>query len=138
MNKEYEYFKDCKGIEQAKRLWKALAMVNHPDHGGSNEVMSEINAEYFAFVKQQGLDTEAQAKVDANGFKAMGLNIDEWVEAITNVMGGSKYAFLFTKVWNVAEPFVKNTWKDKPADDKHKHIEDVGNTIINLLKAYVK
>lgn len=40
------YFSNCKTIEEAKRLYHKLAVVNHPDLGGDLEIMQAINAEY--------------------------------------------------------------------------------------------
>ena len=47
-----KHFKDCKTIEEVKALYKKLAKENHPDHGGSTEMMQKINTEYaFACAK---------------------------------------------------------------------------------------
>jgi hypothetical protein len=40
------YFATCKTIEDLKKLWKKLALENHPDRGGNLETMQSINAEY--------------------------------------------------------------------------------------------
>ena len=40
------YFSNCKTIEEAKRLYHKLAVANHPDLGGSLEIMQAINNEY--------------------------------------------------------------------------------------------
>lgn len=41
-----KYFNNCTTTEQVKNLFKKLAKENHPDLGGSTEIMQEINAEY--------------------------------------------------------------------------------------------
>lgn len=41
-----KYFKDCKTLEEVKKLYKKLAKENHPDLGGSDAIMQEINTEY--------------------------------------------------------------------------------------------
>lgn len=43
------YFDNCHTAEEAKRIYRQLAMLHHPDHGGSTAVMQDINAEYSAF-----------------------------------------------------------------------------------------
>ena len=37
------FFNDCKTLEEAKKLYKKLAFENHPDRGGDNEKMQQIN-----------------------------------------------------------------------------------------------
>lgn len=44
------FFNDCKTLEEAKKLYKKLAFENHPDRGGDNEKMQQINNEYSFFV----------------------------------------------------------------------------------------
>jgi len=141
MNKEYEYFKDCKGIEQAKRLWKCLAMVNHPDHGGDNAVMQEINKQYLEFLKTNGLDTEKQAERDSSDFKSMGFEPEIIMELINNVMGNSPYIFIINKVFNVVSPFIpgtKTNWNNKDKDEKLQFIDDSVVSLGNIIKALVK
>lgn len=45
----YKYFGQCEDIAAARKLYKNLAVKNHPDHGGSTEIMQEINAEFDEF-----------------------------------------------------------------------------------------
>lgn len=40
-----KYFKNIDNIEDLKAEYRRLAMVNHPDRGGSTEAMQKINAE---------------------------------------------------------------------------------------------
>lgn len=41
-----KYFTNCKTIEELKKEYRRLAMLNHPDCGGSTETMQEINNQY--------------------------------------------------------------------------------------------
>lgn len=43
-----KYFKNVKSFEELKEQFKKLARQNHPDAGGSVEIMQEINCEYDA------------------------------------------------------------------------------------------
>lgn len=45
------YFKDCRSLDDAKQLYKKLAVINHPDKGGDTATMQAINAEYQFMVK---------------------------------------------------------------------------------------
>lgn len=49
-----KYFTTAKTLDEAKTLYKKLALENHPDKGGDTLVMQEINAEFdevFLFLK---------------------------------------------------------------------------------------
>lgn len=43
-------FKNCKSIEEAKTVYRELSKKNHPDAGGSEEMMKSINLEYEQFM----------------------------------------------------------------------------------------
>jgi DNA repair protein RadC len=46
-----QYFLNCKTINEAKQLYKTLALKHHPDRGGDNRTMQLINDEYAFFIK---------------------------------------------------------------------------------------
>ena len=41
-----KYFINVKSLDELKKEYRRLAMIHHPDVGGSKETMQEINAEY--------------------------------------------------------------------------------------------
>ncbi len=45
------YFKECKTVAEIKKLYRKLALINHPDKGGNVEVMQTINAQYTLALK---------------------------------------------------------------------------------------
>jgi hypothetical protein len=45
------YFSHCKTVEEIKSEYRRLAMLHHPDRGGSTATMQAINAEYTAALK---------------------------------------------------------------------------------------
>ena len=46
------YFDSCKDKNELKAMYRKLAMKNHPDRGGDEEVMMAINAEYDKALKR--------------------------------------------------------------------------------------
>ena len=42
------YFNNIHSLDDLKAAYRRLAMKNHPDHGGSGEIMQQINAEHDA------------------------------------------------------------------------------------------
>ncbi len=45
------YFKSIKDLSGLRKLYYQLALKNHPDKGGDNKIMQEINAEYEQYSK---------------------------------------------------------------------------------------
>jgi len=45
------YFKACKSVQEIKKLYRQLALANHPDKGGDVEIMQSINAQYTLALK---------------------------------------------------------------------------------------
>jgi hypothetical protein len=46
------FFSTCKTLDEAKKQYRALAMIHHPDKGGDVEVMKEIINQFEKFVPQ--------------------------------------------------------------------------------------
>ena len=60
------FFNDCKTLEEAKKLYKKLAFENHPDRGGNNEKMQQINNEYSFFVAKFAKGTSEEINEEFN------------------------------------------------------------------------
>ncbi len=45
------FFKNCRSLDEAKREYKRLAMLHHPDRGGKTETMQEINEQYEQIIR---------------------------------------------------------------------------------------
>ena len=78
------WFEGCKTIEEIKKRYRTLAQKYHPDHGGSNDDMVQINLQYekmCAWAKNHST-TEQDKDFNINdGFrevinKIINLNID--------------------------------------------------------------
>ena len=46
-----KWFKNCESLEQLKKIYKELILKHHPDRGGDNATMAEINGEYEKMFK---------------------------------------------------------------------------------------
>lgn len=58
-----KYFKNVKTLEELRREYKRLVKANHPDNGGSEDVIKVINAEYdFCFKALEKNDTTSSNK----------------------------------------------------------------------------
>lgn len=47
-----KYFASCRTLDELKKEYRRLAMLNHPDRGGDEETMKAINNEYDAVCPQ--------------------------------------------------------------------------------------
>lgn len=61
----FKYFNGIKTIQELKKEYKRLALINHPDRGGNEDIMKQINAEYD-IVLEKLKDT---ANEDVNEFE---------------------------------------------------------------------
>lgn len=43
-----QFFENVNTLDELKKEYRRLVMINHPDHGGDTATMQEINAEYAA------------------------------------------------------------------------------------------
>ena len=59
-----DYFANCQTEQQRKAKYKELAKKHHPDVGGDEKVMQEINAQY----KNKGINRGAQTYNTASDF----------------------------------------------------------------------
>lgn len=57
-----KYFKKVKSYSDLKSQFKTLLKANHPDNGGSVEIMQEINAEYDKLFKVLPKDSTESTK----------------------------------------------------------------------------
>jgi hypothetical protein len=61
------YFKNIKTIQELKEQYRKLALKYHPDMGGTNEEMAEINNQYDVLFKK--LKEENQESTFDDGFR---------------------------------------------------------------------
>ena len=55
------YFKNINSLAELKKEYRRLALENHPDRGGNNEVMQQINSEFEHFHEIWKNDTTVSA-----------------------------------------------------------------------------
>lgn len=60
------FFVGCETLDQAKALYRKLALENHPDHGGNLETMQEINRQWADFQAQVSYKAETDRQQAAH------------------------------------------------------------------------
>ena len=55
------YFQNIHSLAELKKQYRTLALANHPDKGGSTEVMQQINAEFARLYDVWKDDTSVSA-----------------------------------------------------------------------------
>lgn len=75
MNQEKQYFSNLRTVEEVKNHYRAIAKKYHPDLGGDEETMKEINSQYQA--KLKNLDGYEGTKDNGDPFT---YHYDETVE----------------------------------------------------------
>lgn len=79
-----KYFQSCKTKQEAKKLFRELAKINHPDQGGSTSEMVAIIAEYEIMMKKlpsqkvESNNTENQTEEEFN------LHVSEELQNVIN------------------------------------------------------
>jgi hypothetical protein len=63
-----EFFKNCKSLEEVKKLYKELAFKHHPDRGGNTATMQQINLEYHSILKNPFFAFTEQSEEDQREF----------------------------------------------------------------------
>lgn len=61
------YFANIKNLDELKAQYRRLAMMYHPDRGGSVEIMQAINAEHDRLFDQLKQEQNARAEQDESG-----------------------------------------------------------------------
>lgn len=78
-----EYFGHISSQQEAKLIYRRLAMLNHPDLGGDPHVMARINMEYeivmksFQSTKHTQLQVEAGDTVVINGSHSLVVSVSK-------------------------------------------------------------
>ena len=53
-----KWFKDIDNLDELRKIYKKLIIQHHPDNGGDEEIVKEINSEYDIFFKRLKNDFE--------------------------------------------------------------------------------
>jgi len=94
----FTYFANCQTLEEAKSLYRELAMKHHPDRGGDLATMQAINAEYSDFMtnfattdarqRQQKAHAEGRkSAADFHDMDAVGAELKARIEFALNLDG---------------------------------------------------
>lgn len=86
-----KYFNKVTSRDEAKALFRKLAKEHHPDVGGSNEIMRDINTEFACIMKIMGekrehTETFIREFYTDNGWKGSRYNINLSTGEITKIV----------------------------------------------------
>lgn len=84
-------FENCETLKDLKKEYHAYAKVAHPDHGGTNRAMREVNAAYAAAVKHFSrygrCETKEAKRTAANDRRETSAKVNAAISAIENLPG---------------------------------------------------
>jgi hypothetical protein len=58
------FFKQCQSLDEAKREYKRLALMHHPDRGGDTSTMQEINRQYQEIIRNPNINLSQEITED--------------------------------------------------------------------------
>lgn len=87
----YKYFKGSyNSIQEVKSEYKKLAFQYHPDKGGSNEDMQQINDEYDKLIKEVNNKSTKKANINEgleNTFKSIIMDLVKFNDITIEIVG---------------------------------------------------
>lgn len=78
------YFKNINSLAELKKEYRRLALENHPDRGGNNEVMQHINSEFEHFHEIWKNDTTVSAYASGYENDYAGASAKEYTDFVYN------------------------------------------------------
>lgn len=75
------FFNQCRTLREVKQKFKELAMKHHPDRGGSNQTMQEINFEYELIVSNPFFNFSGQSESEKESY----LKFPEIISKVLNL-----------------------------------------------------
>jgi curved DNA-binding protein CbpA len=95
-------FRSCKSKEEVKKLYRELALLIHPDRGGSNSLMALLTETYEKEMKANGGSKEAKqphSRPSSGGRK--------YEEAYENIYDGSYELEIMDEIFEYAKDHQK-------------------------------
>ena len=130
-------FTHCHTVEDIKKEYRRLAMLHHPDRGGSTEKMQEINAAYHTALQrangQRATDTDGREHTYTYNREREQAIMDKIAE-ILQIRGSFDVILIGTWVWVIGDtkPIKEQLkvlgcvwhskrlcWYWRPADSRH-------------------
>ena len=84
----FNYLNGIKTIENLKRMYRHFVMILHPDCGGSNEAMAELNKEYEYWLHKVGNIHESTKADGPETYTVDGDIVDDGFRDIINAIAG--------------------------------------------------
>lgn len=130
-----EYFNNIRSLADLKKQYRALALANHPDRGGSTEAMQRINLELDQLYKVWERDTTASPTASGYEGDYGGATSKEYADYVHNEYRwtGSNYAGQSSReVVEIVRGWLKRTY---PAYLFSVRRRDYNMIVIDLVRA---
>ena len=80
------WFEFCGTLEELKKTYRRLAMQYHPDRGGDNETMAEINAQYERLFDELKTRNNRKANANQQGYKFTQETANDYINIINELL----------------------------------------------------
>lgn len=80
-----KYFKDIRTLEEARKEYRRLLKINHPDNGGSEEATKEINREYDELLKNLQSGRTYASKEEAEQAQDVEQEVKEAIQRVAHL-----------------------------------------------------
>ena len=117
------YFKNIHSLAELKKEYRRLALENHPDKGGSTEVMQQINVEFERLHEIWKNDTTVSANASGYENDYAGASAKEYTDFVYNEYRWKGRNYQGQHTPEIVE-LVRNWMKETPCQSRLRGIQE--------------